>query len=123
MNNWDAIRQEIGRMTVPCGEQTAFWADFKARARLTVQEQPAPVAHRGLWGALAFAGSVALLALIALPFFLAQDSMAGAIEVTSLEVTAPCRGAIILNLLSENGKKAGTVVWVSGLEEPHDDSP
>ncbi len=123
MKNWNDIRQELGRQTVSCGATDAFWADFQARARLTVQEQPVPAASRARWGAMAFAGSLAVLLLASIPFLWAPESLAGDIQVTSIEVEAPCNGAMILNLVSENGQNAGAMIWVSGLEEPHDSTP
>ena len=123
MNNWDTIRRELERQSVPRGEPDAFWANFKARARLTAQEAPVAPAARLPWGILAFTGSLAALLLAAIPFLWAPDSLAGAIQVTALDVQAPCDGALILNLVSENGKNAGAMIWVSGLEEPHDPAP
>lgn len=125
MTSWNDIQHELGKKAVPPApsSQEQFWSDFKARARMTVQDAPAPARSRVLWTSFAFAGSLALLALAAIPFFWSPAAMAGAIEITSLEVGAPHSGAMILNVVSENGKNKGAIVWVSGLEESHETTP
>jgi hypothetical protein len=125
MTNWNDIRNEIEKKALraaPC-EPEPFWSDFKARARLSVQDAAAPATRPVLWASIAFAGSLALAALVALPFFWAPESMAGGIQVVSLEVGAPHSGAMILNVTSEDGKNEGAIVWVSGLEESHENAP
>ncbi len=125
MTTWNDIQQEMAtraQVPLPCAAES-FWSDFQARARLTVQETPGQTPRRILWASLAFAGSLAVLAITAIPFFWAPDSMAGAIQVLSLEVDSPHSGAMILNVGSNNGKDTGAIVWVSGLEESHENAP
>jgi hypothetical protein len=61
----------------------------------------------------ATAGAAALLAFLLWP----SPALADVTRVTSLEVGLPHSAAMILNVVSENGQEAGTLVWVSGLEE------
>ncbi len=125
MTSWNDIQNEIEKKGARANSppSAAFWSDFNARARMTVQEAPASFPSRLFWTSAAFAGSIALLALVALPFFWVPDSMADSIQVTFVEVAAPHSGTTILNVISENGKDTGTIVWVSGLEESHDATP
>lgn len=125
MTSWNDIQNELKKKSGAPAQAAPelFWSDFKARARMTVQETPAPARSRVLWASFAFAGSLALLALAAIPFFWAPTARADAIQVTSLEVGSPHSGAMILNVVSENGKDKGAIVWVSGLEESHETTP
>lgn len=120
MTDWTTIQQELNKQAprTRAGSPEAFWQDFSARARLTVQE-PAPQpqhSRSAIWASLAMAGAVALLTVI----LWSPAAVAEATRVTSLEVGPPCTGSMILNVVSKDGRNTGALVWVSGLEETYD---
>ncbi|MFO7534805.1 MAG: hypothetical protein R6X19_03845 [Kiritimatiellia bacterium] len=114
MSTWKNIEMELGRsslQTKPGGGEE-FWTDFKARARLTVQEKPSRSATPFIWASLAGGSALAIL----LAVFWTPEAQA-TIRVTSLEAEAPHTAAMILNVASENGAGQGAIVWISGLQE------
>ena len=98
------------------GEGAEFWADFKARARLTNQDEPVRTVLRpiSVWSAgLAFA-----IVLVAVGvFFLPGGSEVMATEVQSIEVQAEHSAVMILS--SDPGQ--GTVVWIEGMSVDNTD--
>ncbi len=115
MTNWTAIQKELKKRApgTAAPPADAFWADFAARARFVNQDSPRPSRYPVLWASMATAGLAALLAVILWP----GQAVAEVTRVTFLEVGAPHSGAMILNVVSENGHDSGAIVWVSGLEE------
>lgn len=116
MSNWSTIQKELEKQTpsLRSVQAEAFWSEFKARARMTPQEMPTKSAsHSVLWTSMALAGAAAVLLFI---FGFPGTSLA-ATRVTSLEIEAAHSGAVILNVVSKDGKEAGAIVWVSGLSE------
>jgi hypothetical protein len=115
MSNWSTIQKELEKQSLAPRSvpPEAFWGEFKARARMTVQDEPGKAAHPFLWTSMAFAGAAAILLFI---FGFSGNTLA-ATRVTSLEVEGDHSAAIILNVVSQDGKEAGAIVWVSGLDE------
>jgi hypothetical protein len=115
MTSWNTIRRALKDQAPAVRPEPAeaFWADFSARARLVRQEAPRPARHPLLWTSMALAGATALLLLLLWP----APAAAEATHVTALEVVAPHDAAMILNVVSENGRESGAIVWISGLEE------
>jgi hypothetical protein len=94
-------------------ESAEFWSDFKARAALVRQEQPAPVRER-LPVAVRWGTATALaLFLVAVGWFVLPAAHSGAItQIKALEVVAPHSGVIIMN--DQSGR--GTILWITGME-------
>lgn len=92
------------------GESVEFWADFKARAKLTNQDSPVrtPLRPISIWSAgVAFAS----LLLVVGFFFLPSGSEVMATEVQFIEVQADHAAVMILS--SDPGQ--GTVIWIEGM--------
>lgn len=117
--SWKRIRDILRRTPAPAPrtDTEAFWADFKARARMVPQREPI-VATRPLrmpvlrWG-LAAAACI----LVAVGLFMArpgrqQVAVRGNV-INSLEVIATHSAVLIMN----DDTEPATIVWVAGMTE------
>lgn len=110
---WSAIRTEL-RTVAPAPEPrpaAPFWQQFRARAAL-VRRERAPVRRPALrtaaWGAIPAAAALILL-LVARPSAAPADT-----RIKNLEIVAPHTSVFIVNL-SEGGRPAGAILWVTGV--------
>lgn len=96
-----------------------FWEDFRARARMTMQEAPLP---QQSWVASVWfkpALGMALVLAAAAGFFLLPDgARAQETQIKSLEVVAFHRAVFIM----KDDEQGGTVAWITELERKDRDS-
>jgi hypothetical protein len=110
---WRDVRERLRAQAParPPAEAGVFWAEFKARARMTPQTAPEPASRwRALaprWGVGLAAAAAVLLAVVFLPHGAALGN-----RIRSLEVVASHTGVIILN----DTASKGTILWVTGLD-------
>ena len=113
--SWQEVREGLAQqgVTRPARNAGDFWSDFKARARLTVQEDVALNEVRRIpWFRLAYAtAAVVVVAAIGLLLLPTQGLPVGN-RIKSLEVIASHSGVIIMN----DNKAGGTILWISDLK-------
>jgi hypothetical protein len=93
-----------------------FWSDFKARARMTAQEEPLSAGRRILaaWTRPLLASAVAAAAwvtVVMMPPTVPPPVVPG---IRSVEVIAPHSGVLIM----EDSRKEGTILWVADMKVP-----
>lgn len=96
----------------PPSDNADFWLDFKARATLMRQDEPAAVPAR-MPAALRW-GSVTALTLVVIVagWFMLPATLGAVTQIKALEVVAPHSGVIIMN--DQSGR--GTILWITGME-------
>ena len=107
----------------PPRSREEFWADFKAHAALTNQEEVAPATARNLRGwhvvRVVLAGAAAVVALLALALIPSAGPGANGksahiqlSEVREVELAVQYDSMMIL----EDAEAEGTLLWIDGLQ-------
>ena len=108
----------------PPRNREEFWADFKARAALTNQEDVAPTVARNLRGwrvvRVVLASAAAVVALLALALIPSAEPGANGksahvqlSEVREVELAVQYDSMMIL----EDAEAEGTLLWIDGLQD------
>lgn len=113
---WSGVRERLESKQVAANPamrtRDEFWADFRARARMTPQTQPEEAPSRAWmprWGyAAAAVAAMVLVAGLAVWF---PSRKAPLSPIRSFEVVAPHTGVIIM----EDEQDRGTILWVTGM--------
>ena len=113
---WNRVRERLERKQVAATPamrpRAEFWADFRARARMTPQTQAEEAPSRAWmprWGyAVTAVAAMVLVAGLAVWF---PSRKAPLNPIRSFEVVAPHTGVIIM----EDQKDRGTILWVTGM--------
>ena len=118
-HTWREIADGMRRCSGPARSspgEGAFWSDFRARARLRVQEEPeARVATPALalrWAAAATCALLVAASAVWIPQRLAAGRTGGGGVVRSLEVVAPHSAVMIM----QDEASRGTIVWVVDMQ-------
>ncbi len=112
--SWKNVTGRLKAIEAPKtpSDNADFWQDFKARATLMRQDEPAaerprmPVALR--WGSV----TALALVLIVAGWFMLPATLGAVTQIKALEVVAPHSGVIIMN--DQSGR--GTILWITGME-------
>ncbi|MBN1672753.1 MAG: hypothetical protein JXR37_17045 [Kiritimatiellae bacterium] len=115
--SWREIKAGLKSQRLPgrMSEPVSFWADFRARARLRVQETPLPAgaAPRALRWALAAAGVLILAGWLGFQWLpSASAEHAPLNEIKSLEVLASHSAVLIMN----DEPSQSTILWVVDMQ-------
>ena len=113
------LRDAIQRMDAPAirGHED-FWSDFRARARLHPQHEPAPQSALPRMAPWLLAACTA--ALVAVFVFVPPGRQTGPTsEILAVDVLARHSGVMIMN----EDDSQGTILWICDMEpEPGEDS-
>jgi len=123
---WQHIRASLRDQETasPPQEKTVFWSEFRNRvARLTADEQPAPVltfwpqVQRGIWAAAAL---FAIVGIIGLSLRTTDPGNKSALmsEVQEINVAGPYSSIMVMR----DVETGGTLVWVSDRQESQNGS-
>jgi len=121
--SWNRIREILGRASTPPPrtEAQAFWADFKMRARMYPQREPAAALPPRRMPVLRWALAAAACVLVVAGFFMARpferrQVAARGNVINSLEVIATHSAVLIMN----DDTEPATIVWVAGMTDNGD---
>jgi hypothetical protein len=112
---WKEVRRELGDLR-PGGEPreaAAFWADFKARARLHPQHEPA----RPAWGwpmpRWALAAACALVLVCGAGVYMGTPVQAAELStINSVEIVASHGGVLIM----DDEASQSTILWIVDMD-------
>lgn len=112
---WKDIRRELGNLHPKPGprEASAFWTDFKARARLHPQHEPARWSRAWPVPRWAMAAACALILVCWVGVHLSTPVQAAELStINSLEVVASHGGVLIM----DDEESQSTILWIVDMD-------